>query len=70
MQSLLAFIGPDKVGGWVRAWVGAALVALIGKNPSLATYFDPATQTAIAVGISGLAVSIWSHVVKTVLPAA
>lgn len=63
-MDLTALINADKLGGWVRAGVGAALVALVAKAPWLKDYLDPSTQTAFGVFVSGLVVGAWSHFAK------
>lgn len=65
MQVLTTLVNGGKIGGYVRAGVAAALSAAVAKWQPLGTILDPATQTAIAVAVSGIAVGIWSHYVKS-----
>jgi hypothetical protein len=65
LQTLSTFVDAGKVGGWVRAGVAAGLTIAIAKFPGLSSFIDPATQTAIAVAVSGITVGIWSHYVKS-----
>jgi hypothetical protein len=62
---LATFLDAGKVGGYVRAGVASGLSILIAKYQPLGTILDPATQTAIGVALSGIAVGIWSHYVKS-----
>lgn len=64
MDLLATLVGPDKIGGWVRAGVASGLAVLIAKVPGLSGVLDPSTQTAIGVAVAGIAVGIWSHYVK------
>jgi len=64
-MDLTTLIGADKVGGWVRAGVGALIAAAIAKWPGLGSILDPGTQTAIGVAVSGVVVGAWSHYAKT-----
>ena len=65
LQTLSTFVDAGKLGGWVRAGVAAGLPMLVAKYQPLGTILDPATQTAIGVALSGIAVGIWSHYVKS-----
>lgn len=62
---LSKFIDADKLGGWVRAGVGALIAAVIAKWPGLSSILDPSTQAAIGVAVSGIVVGIWSQLVKS-----
>lgn len=64
MGIFVKLIDAGQLGGWVRAAVGALLTVLIAKWPLLSSVLDPATQAAIGVAVSGLAVGIWSHIAK------
>lgn len=61
---LTSLINTSKLGGWVRAAVGAGIAAGIAKWPGLKDVLDPSTQVAIATAASGLVVGVWSHVAK------
>ncbi len=65
LSFLAPFVDANKIGGWVRAGVAALLTVVIGKFPGLGAYFDPATQMALGVFVSGIAVGIWSQLTKT-----
>lgn len=65
MKVLPQFVNASKLGGWVRAGVGAALAAAIARYPGLGQYIDPATQAEIGFAISGVVVGVWSHYVKS-----
>lgn len=62
---LTQFIDANKVGGWVRAGVAAAIGAAITKWPWLSQYLDPATQAALGVAAAGVVVGLWSQLTKT-----
>jgi hypothetical protein len=62
---LATFLDAGKVGGYVRAGVATGLGLAVAKVPVLGAVMDPATQAALGVFLSGLAVGIWSHYVKT-----
>ena len=62
---LSKFIDSGKIGGWVRAGVGVAFVALISKYPVLGNWIDPAVQTQIAAALAAIVVGIWSQLTKT-----
>lgn len=66
LSVLTNLVDTSKLGGWIRAGVGAGIAALIAKWPALKDVLDPATQTALAVAASGLVVGVWSHVAKSV----
>ncbi len=61
-------VGPDRVGGYVRAFSGAALTFLFTwattKLPFLAAYLTPELNATIAVAITGFVVGLWSDVAK------
>ncbi len=65
---LTMFIDSSKVGGWVRAGVASGLATAITNFPGLGDYLSPATQTALGVAASGIAVGIWSHIAKANKP--
>lgn len=65
MDFLTQFVDADKLGGWVRAGVGAAIVAAVAKWPALSTVLDPTVQTALGVVLSGIVVGAWSHYAKS-----
>lgn len=58
-------IDADKLGGWVRSFVAAAIASFVAKNPWLAGYLDPVTQASIAAAVSGVLVGIWSQLTKS-----
>jgi hypothetical protein len=60
-----SLIDTSKLAGWVRSGVGAALAVAIAKWPALSSILDPSTQAALGVAVSGVAVGVWSHFVKT-----
>jgi hypothetical protein len=65
MKQLLAtLVDGSKLGGWVRAGVASGLCMLIAHLPVLKDILDPATQNALGVVVSGIAVGLWSHFVK------
>lgn len=68
LSFLKMFVDSSKLGGWVRAGVASGLGLAIAKWPVLSGYLDPATQNALGVAASGIAVGIWSHLAKTVTP--
>ena len=61
---LSQFVDANKLGGWVRAAVGALIAAGIAKYPGLGSIIDPTTQAEIGVAVSGLVVGLWSHYSK------
>ena len=65
LKTLSTFVDAGKLGGWVRAGVATGLGLLCAKYAPLGGILDPATQTAIGVAVSGIAVGIWSHYVKS-----
>ena len=65
VQLVGQFVGPDKIGGWVRGAIAAALVAIVSKYPPLGTVLDSGTQTQIAALVATIIVGIWSQLVKT-----
>lgn len=65
MDFLTSLVDADKLGGWVRASVGALLAAGVAKWPALHDYMTPDVQAALGVVLSGLAVGVWSHVAKS-----
>jgi hypothetical protein len=64
MIDLTQFIDADKLGGWVRAWVGAGLAAVLASMPGLRDVLTPDVQAALGVVASGLAIGAWSHFAK------
>lgn len=62
---LSKIIGPDKIGGWVRAGVGAAFVAAVARWPVLGAYLAPDVQTQLAAALAALVVGAWSQLTKT-----
>lgn len=64
MDFLTTLIDADKLGGWVRAGLGALLATGIAKYPGLTDYLTPEMQAALGVFVSGLAVGLWSHIAK------
>jgi hypothetical protein len=64
MDILVKLVSADKLGGWVRAAVGALIAAGIAKYPGLKDIIDPATQAEIGVAVSAVVVGAWSHYVK------
>ena len=65
VQLLNKLVGPEKIGGWVRGAIAAALVAVVSKYPPLGTILDTGTQTQIAALVATIVVGIWSQLVKT-----
>lgn len=62
---LSKLVDKNKVGGWVRAIIGAGLAALIARWPGLKDILLPSEQAEIGIAVSGLVVGIWSHYVKS-----
>lgn len=62
---LTQFVDANKLGGWVRALVGAGFVAAIAKWPVLGTYVDPGTQVQIAAAVATIVIGLWSQLTKT-----
>lgn len=65
IQTISQFVGPDKLGGWIRAAVAAAFVAIIAKWPPFGVYVDSGTQTQIAAALATIGVGIWSQLMKS-----
>lgn len=63
-QILASLVDSSKLGGWVRAGAASGLCMLIAHVPVLKDILDPATQNAVAVAVSMVAVGVWSHFVK------
>ena len=65
---VLAFISPDKVGGWVRAAVAALLTMLVAKFalklPIVAEIVTPDMVDAIAVAAGTAVAGIFSQIAK------
>jgi hypothetical protein len=65
LSFLTQFFDASKVGGYARSGVAALFGIAIAKWPFLNTYLDPATQAALGLAVSGIAVGIWSQLTKT-----
>jgi hypothetical protein len=63
-MDLTSLIDANKLGGWVRAGVGAAIAAAIAQAPWLKEFVTPEVQTALGIVASGLVVGAWSHFAK------
>lgn len=64
-QVLASLVDSSKLGGWVRAGVASGLACVIARLPVLKDILTPDTQAALGVFISGVAVGLWSHFVKS-----
>jgi hypothetical protein len=64
LSFLTGLIDAGKLGGWVRAGVASVLGVAIAKWHVLSFILTPEVQDALGVAISGMAVGLWSHVVK------
>ncbi len=64
MIDLTALIDANKLGFWARAWVGAALAALLAQLPQLHDVLTPDVQTSLGVVASGIVIGAWSHFAK------
>ncbi len=69
LKFLGTVIGPDKVGGYVRAGAGAALTFLFTwantKIPYLSSILTPELNATLAVATSTAVVGVWSQLVKS-----
>ena len=59
------FFDASKVGGYARSGVAALFGIAIAKWPALSVYLDPATQAALGLAVSGIAVGVWSQLTKS-----
>lgn len=64
-QVLASMVDASKLGGWVRAAVASGLAIAIAHLPVLKDILTPDTQAALGVFVSGVAVGLWSHYVKS-----
>lgn len=64
LNILSMFIGPDKVGGWVRAAVASALTAAVAKY-GFSSYLSTDTILVLAAAVGTAAGGIWSTIAKT-----
>ena len=65
LSFLTQFFDASKVGGYARSGVAALFGIAIAKWPVLSAYLDPATQAALGLAVSGVAVGVWSQLTKT-----
>jgi hypothetical protein len=65
LSFLTQFFDASKVGGYARSGVAALFGIAIAKWPALSAYLDPATQAALGLAVSGVAVGVWSQLTKT-----